>query len=160
MEFNPSNTVVNLCLAGMDMEAQNNSEEASRLFLQAWHEATNDFEKFIAAYYVARHQVNVADRLEWLEFALQFALKINDAAVKAAFPSMYSNIAQCHEALGNAEKAKENHELANSFSNEPSDEGPFYHGTKADFQVGDLLTAGNRSNYKTDVIIITSILLP
>nr|WP_222122594.1 NAD(+)--rifampin ADP-ribosyltransferase [Bacillus sp. FJAT-22090] len=30
----------------------------------------------------------------------------------------------------------------------PSDEGPFYHGTKADLQVGDLLTAGGISNYK------------
>ncbi len=31
------------------------------------------------------------------------------------------------------------------------DNGPFYHGTKADLQVGDLLTAGFRSNYRTDV---------
>ncbi|MFA5046218.1 MAG: NAD(+)--rifampin ADP-ribosyltransferase [Paludibacter sp.] len=34
-----------------------------------------------------------------------------------------------------------------------SDNGPFYHGTKADLQVGDLLTAGNRSNYKAEVIM-------
>ena len=33
------------------------------------------------------------------------------------------------------------------------DEGPFYHGTKADLQVGDLLTAGFRSNYKPEVIM-------
>jgi rifampin ADP-ribosylating transferase len=33
------------------------------------------------------------------------------------------------------------------------DDGPFYHGTKADLQVGDLLTAGFRSNYKTEVIM-------
>lgn len=33
------------------------------------------------------------------------------------------------------------------------DNGPFYHGTKADLQVGDLLTAGFRSNYKSDVIM-------
>lgn len=31
------------------------------------------------------------------------------------------------------------------------DSGPFYHGTKADLQVGDLLTAGFRSNYKPEV---------
>ena len=31
------------------------------------------------------------------------------------------------------------------------DSGPFYHGTKADLKVGDLLTAGFRSNYKSDV---------
>lgn len=31
------------------------------------------------------------------------------------------------------------------------DDGPFYHGTKADLRVGDLLTAGFRSNYRPDV---------
>ncbi|WP_071527370.1 NAD(+)--rifampin ADP-ribosyltransferase [Nodosilinea nodulosa] len=34
------------------------------------------------------------------------------------------------------------------FKDKPSDQGPFYHGTRADLQVGDLLTAGNSSNYK------------
>lgn len=31
--------------------------------------------------------------------------------------------------------------------------GPFYHGTKADLQIGDLLIAGFRSNYHTEVIM-------
>ena len=34
-----------------------------------------------------------------------------------------------------------------------SDTGPFYHGTKADLQAGDLLTAGFKSNYYTDVVM-------
>ncbi|AHF14245.1 NAD(+)--rifampin ADP-ribosyltransferase [Niabella soli] len=33
------------------------------------------------------------------------------------------------------------------------DNGPFYHGTKADLQVGDLLTAGFRSNYQPEIIM-------
>jgi rifampin ADP-ribosylating transferase len=33
------------------------------------------------------------------------------------------------------------------------DEGPFYHGTKADLKVGDLLTAGFRSNYRPEVVM-------
>jgi len=36
---------------------------------------------------------------------------------------------------------------------EPLDDGPFYHGTKADLREGDLLTAGFRSNYKPDVVM-------
>jgi hypothetical protein len=36
---------------------------------------------------------------------------------------------------------------------EPLDEGPFFHGTKADLQVGDQLTAGFRSNYRPDVVM-------
>jgi Rifampin ADP-ribosyl transferase len=33
------------------------------------------------------------------------------------------------------------------------DAGPFYHGTKADLQVGDLLTAGFKSNYHAEIIM-------
>ena len=35
----------------------------------------------------------------------------------------------------------------------PLDQGPFYHGTRADLRVGDLLTAGFRSNYRPDVVM-------
>ncbi|WP_136057016.1 NAD(+)--rifampin ADP-ribosyltransferase [Microbacterium sp. K24] len=37
--------------------------------------------------------------------------------------------------------------------NDALDEGPFYHGTKADLQEGDLLTAGFRSNYRPEVVM-------
>ena len=33
------------------------------------------------------------------------------------------------------------------------DEGPFFHGTKADLRVGDLLTPGFRSNYRPEVVM-------
>jgi len=33
------------------------------------------------------------------------------------------------------------------------DEGPFFHGTKADVRPGDLLTAGFRSNYRPEVVM-------
>lgn len=33
------------------------------------------------------------------------------------------------------------------------DEGPFFHGTKADLRVGELLTAGFRSNYRPEVVM-------
>jgi len=151
MEFNPNNPIIKLCLQGMAMEEKGKLEEASNLFLQAWNEATNDFEKFIAAHYVVRHQKNVSDRLKWLETVLQFALKINDDTVKSAFPSLYFDIAKYYEDINNAAEAKKNYELATSFADNPSDKGPFYHGTKADLQIGDLLTAGGSSNYKSEL---------
>jgi len=151
MEFNPNNNVIKLCIEGMGMEEKGKPGEASRLFLRAWNESTNDFEKFTAAYYVARHQKNVSDKLKWLETALKSALRINDVSVAGAFPSLYSNIAKCYEESGDADNAKKNHELAISSRDTPSDSGPFYHGTKADLKVGDLLTAGNRSNYKSEL---------
>ena len=33
------------------------------------------------------------------------------------------------------------------------DEGPFFHGTKADLRAGDFLTAGRRSNYRPEVVM-------
>ena len=154
MEFNPTNPVVKRCIQGMHMEENGKPEEAGSLFLEAWNEAANDFEKFLAAYYVARHQKNIPDKLQWLQTALQFALKINDDAVKAAFPALYSNIAKCYEELGDPDSAKKNYALATSFTGKPTDKGPFYHGTKADLQVGDLLTAGRTSNYISEVTMI------
>jgi len=153
MEFSPNNNVIQLCVQGMDLEVQGKPEEASRLFLQAWNEAANDFEKFTAAYYVARHQENVSDKLKWLETALQYALKVNNDSVKGALPSLYSNISKCYEDLSDPVNAKKYYALAISFTDKPSDNGPFYHGTKADLQVGDLLTPGFGSNYKSEVIM-------
>lgn len=137
----------------MGMEETGEPEQAERLFLQAWNESTNDFEKYIAAYYVARHQKNAHDKLRWFETSLRFALEVNNESVKGALPSLYSNIAQCFEELNDLDSANENYALANSFSGNPSDKGPFYHGTKADLHVGDLLTAGGNSNYKTDLVM-------
>jgi rifampin ADP-ribosylating transferase len=36
---------------------------------------------------------------------------------------------------------------------EALDSGPFYHGTKADLRMGDLLTAGFRSNYRPEIVM-------
>ncbi|MER6848813.1 NAD(+)--rifampin ADP-ribosyltransferase [Streptomyces flaveolus] len=33
------------------------------------------------------------------------------------------------------------------------DEGPFFHGTKAELQIGDHLTAGFRSNYRPEIVM-------
>lgn len=123
MEFDPNNNVVKLCAQGMDMEGKGKPEEASKLFLQAWNESTNDFEKFTASHYVARHQKSVADKLKWDETALQLALKINNDTVKGTFPSLYLNIAKCYEDLKDPDNAKKNYELALSFSDLLPDNG-------------------------------------
>lgn len=36
---------------------------------------------------------------------------------------------------------------------EALDDGPFFHGTKADLTAGDLLTAGFRSNYRPEIVM-------
>lgn len=153
MEFNPNNPIVRLCIQGMDMEEKGKSKDAIRLFLQAWDEATNDFEKYTVAFYIARNQKNISDRLEWLETTLRFALKINNDSVKSALSSLYLNTAECYKELGDFDNAKKKNELAVSINNQISDKGPFYHGTKAGLRIGDLLIAGGRSNYKSELVM-------
>ena len=153
MDFDPNNPVVQLCLQGMEMEAKGNPDEALRIFLQAWNEANNDLENFLAAHFIARQQNNVHDKIKWTETALEFALKINDNTVKGAIPSLYFNLAKYYEELGDSANAKKNHELAASLADKVYDKGPFYHGTRADLHVGDLLTAGSKSNYKDELIM-------
>jgi rifampin ADP-ribosylating transferase len=151
MEFSPKNPIVQLCIQGMNFEAANQPREAAATFLRAWNEATSDFEKYLAAWYLARHQSNVADGLKWYRTALELALKIDDDSVKSAFPALYTAIAKCYEELNDDDTAKKNYALANSFTGKPSDAGPFYHGTRADLKVGDLLTPGFNSNYQSDL---------
>lgn len=151
IEFDPSNPIIRRCMMGMGMEDSGKPEEAADLFMQAWDEATNDFERFIAAYFVARQQKEVSEKLKWLAVSLQAALNLNDESVKSAYPALYSAMAKCYEALGDLDKAKAHDKLANAFMGAPTDPGPFYHGTKADLQIGDLLTAGGESNYQSEL---------
>ncbi len=151
IKFDPNNVVVKLCVSGMGLEDCGNIEDAIAMFHKAWNEATDDYERFIAAYHVARLQKRITDKLKWMETSLQCALIINDVNVKSAYPTLYLNIARCYEELLNPENAIRNYELSNSYMGAPSDEGPFYHGTKADLQVDDLLTAGGNSNYKHEL---------
>ena len=37
--------------------------------------------------------------------------------------------------------------------NEVAEEGPYFHGTKADLRIDDLLTAGFRSNYRPEIVM-------
>ncbi|MBS1528558.1 MAG: rRNA adenine methyltransferase, partial [Bacteroidetes bacterium] len=79
---------------------------------KAWADASDDLEKFTAAHYVARHQSNVADKLTWDETALHFALRVKDESIKETLPSLYLNIAKCHEDMHDAGNAMKNYELA------------------------------------------------
>ncbi|WP_242966705.1 hypothetical protein [Desulfosporosinus sp. FKA] len=69
------------------------------MFHKAWYEATDDYERFIAAYHLARQQKSITDKLKWMETSLQCALKINDDNVKSAYSTLYLNIAKCYEEL-------------------------------------------------------------
>ncbi len=123
MSFDPNNPVIKLCAAGMDMEGKGNTEEARRLYVQAWNEAANDFEKFTAAHYVARQQASAPGKLTWDLTALTLALKINTDIIKESLPSLYLNVAKCYEDMNDLTNARENYQQALSFSVSLPDNG-------------------------------------
>ncbi len=137
MLFDPDNNVVKLCAQGMDLDGKGKLKDANRLFLQAWKEATNDFEKFTAAHYVARCQKSVEEKLKWDETALQLAFKIDDDTIKETYPSLYLNIAKCYEDLNDFVNAKKNYQLALSFTNKLPDNG-----------YGDMIIEGIKNGIK------------
>jgi len=123
MQFDPDNQIINLCAHGMELEGEGKPDEASAAFQQAWERAANDFDKFIAAHYIARHQKTVADKLTWDETALQLALKIKEEGIEGTYPSLYLNIAKCYEDLNDFAKAKENYHNALSYTGFLLDDG-------------------------------------
>jgi tetratricopeptide (TPR) repeat protein len=123
MIFYQENKVVQLCAKGIEFEGQGKISEASTLFNNAWNIAADDLEKFTAAHYVARHQRNAYDKLNWDQIALQHALNIDDEAIKETLPSLYLNIGKCYEDLHHFEHAKEHYQLAFSFTSFLPDDG-------------------------------------
>ena len=119
MQFDSNNTIVKLCVRGMEL----GGEEAIECFQKAWAEAVTDFEKFIAAHYIAGYQKDVEEKLKWDKIALHLSLTINDQDVKGSFPSLYLNVAKCYEDLNDFDKAKKNYTLALSFADYLLDDG-------------------------------------
>ena|SRR6218665_304698 len=118
MNFDPNNKIVQLCAKGMELV----DDEAKAVFTQAWKESITDFERFVAAHYLARHQNSVEEKLKWDEIALNHALKSGED-VSGAFPSLYLNIGKCYEDLGDFSLALKNYKIGLSFTDELSNGG-------------------------------------
>jgi rifampin ADP-ribosylating transferase len=153
MGFSPDNPSVKYCIQGMGMEHNGRTEEAKQLFCKAWNEAADDLEKFIGAFYMVRHEETIAKKLKWLDTALHYALNGENHNLQSTLPSLYFKMAQCYNELGDVGKEMQYRDLAVLHKDVVADKGPFYHGTKAELQVGDLLTPGGWSNYKEDMIM-------
>lgn len=149
-QFDPKNKIIGQCMIGMNMEDQGDSEGAMTVFMEALNESENDYERFVVTYQIAKYEKNISKKIKWLEKALQYAIKAEDCGVRSTLSTIYFCIAKCYEELGDFKKAKANFDLSDLYNTEPKDEGSFYHGTRADLQIGDFLVAGKNSNYKAE----------
>src|SRR6266550_4181131 len=101
--IDPTNRVVALCADGMAMEGV--PADAMRLFEQAWAARSDDFESAIAAHFVARHQPTAEETLHWNALAVQHAELVSDRRAAGFLSSLYLNLADAHDKLGEREPA-------------------------------------------------------
>lgn len=151
VKFDPFNPIIQLCISGMQFEAKGEVELARQQFDKAWAEAADDYEKFIAAYHISRLQLDIEETVKWLNRSLACAQTYDDDNVISAYPAIYLALADCYDAMSDPMNATKCRGLASQYKGAPTDLGPFYHGTKADLAVGDLLYAGGVSNYQADL---------
>jgi rifampin ADP-ribosylating transferase len=153
MPFDPNNPIVKQCLRAMAVEPTD-AAQAQGIALEAWEEATDDFERFLAAYHVARFQVDAAERIRWLGTSLECAIHSGDLSARTALGALHARFAEAYEESGDRQEAAKHRALADSGAKSaPQDPGPFFHGTRADVPVGELLTPGRRSNYQGDLVM-------
>lgn len=107
-----NNPVVKLCIAGAQAEFRGQLAEACALYRQAWQIAQDDYQACIAAHYVARCQAEPEQRLHWNRVALERANVVAGQQVKDFYPSLYLNMGQSYELLGDLEEAQKYYDLA------------------------------------------------
>ena len=71
----------------------------------AWSQSTDDFERCIAAHYVARHQKSPDEALTWNRRSLDYARAVSDEKASRFFPSLYLNMGKAYEDLGKRDDA-------------------------------------------------------
>ena len=118
-----SNPVVKLCGDGMTAEGEGRPDDARRIFAHAWATSANDFERCVAAHYLARHQASPKETLHWNQEALtrahmwnQEALTrahmVGDDRVRDFYPSLYLNLGRSYEYLSQRDEARRYYDLA------------------------------------------------
>jgi hypothetical protein len=112
MLYDPDNPVVKLCVKGIETEYGGDLDRAAELYEQAWELSGCDLEWFTAAHYIARVKRDPAETLRWNLLALEHAVLVDKKEVQVTYPSLYLNVGQSYEQLGNIGQAKEYYLLA------------------------------------------------
>jgi len=106
------NLVIQLCLVGTQAEFEGRLDAARAAYRQAWEIVQDDYDACVAAHYVARLQSDPAVTLHWNQVALARAEAVGDERVRSFYPSLYLNLGQSYEELGNQAEAQKYYALA------------------------------------------------
>ncbi len=99
-------------MEGTRAEFAHRLEDARACYQQAWNTRTDDYDACIAAHYVARFQDGPEETLRWNQIALEHAAAVKDGSVDEFYPSLYLNMGQSFEALGDKSNAEKYYGLA------------------------------------------------
>lgn len=110
--MDPNNPVIQLCIEGMQAEAQGRSADARALFERAWEARQDDYDACVAAHYLARHQDTPEEVLRWNREALDRAGAVGGEQVRGFYPSLHLNLGWSYESLGDQQCAREHYNLA------------------------------------------------
>lgn len=153
MRFNPTSPFIQQLMQAIIQTEQGNLVQAEAILDRMYRQTDDDYEKFLLAYQFAKVTTDIFERVKWLSVSLESAQKIDDEEVKSAYVTLFRDLSEAYKVLGNHDYEKKYLELAEAEPTTPTDQGPFYHGTKADLKVGDLLVPGGLSNYQDNLVM-------
>ena len=110
--MNDDSQTTQLCILGTQAEFAGDLTLAQMHYRQAWEAAESDFERCIAAHYLARCFIDPVARLEWNRAALHYAERSKDERTAAFFPSLYLCLGQSYEHTGELALAQEFYDRA------------------------------------------------
>ena len=94
------NPIARLCAEGMNAEATGRTDEARRLFAEAWARRRDHYDACIAAHYVARHQPTAPCTLLWNARAARHAEAAEPDSTREFLASLYLNLGHSYEVVG------------------------------------------------------------
>ena len=153
MRFNPTSPFIQQLMQAIIQTEQGELAQVATTLDRMYQQTDDDYDKFLLAYQFSKVTMDIFERVKWLSVSLESAQKIDDEDVKSAYVTLFRDLSEAYKALGNHEYEKKYLELAEVEPTTPTDQGPFYHGTKADLKVGDLLVPGGLSNYQDDLVM-------
>jgi hypothetical protein len=99
-------------MEGSSAELKRDISLASKIYEKAWKHASNDYQKCIAAHYMARNRKDSDEEFYWNETALKHANLVTDNSVQSFYPSLYLNMGHSYELKGNSVEAEKFYKLA------------------------------------------------
>lgn len=99
-----SSQSVQLCIQGTQAEFDRRLDDARTLLTRAWDVAQDDYDRSVAAHYVAHLEPDVAIAHRWNKAALEYAL--SDERAAGFLGSLYVSLGGTAEQLGDTVEAE------------------------------------------------------